>query len=782
MASGSSGTAAQAASLQSSGSVTSFTVVDTAANIAASFGALNLDTKISSITVSPKATLALTYAQFASDGFALGKLATGTAISVSAVPVTGAAAVQANAMVVSFTLTDSSANVAAALATLAADTKLTAITLSGGTSLAVTYSQYTTYATVLALLATADTLVVSAVPAASAKTVQAATKVSAFSVADSSANIVANLAALAVDTKLSSIVLTGGTTLAVTGSQYSTYTTTVDKLASGNTLTVSAATASIASALQADAHVGTFTITDTGANIISASSALVADTKLGSITLSGTTSITVTYAQYAAGLKALDKLVSGDTMVVTGVSAAKAASVGGDTKVQALTVSDSLANIGTSLDALQTLVASGKVTAIAVADTGQNLAITPAQSTADAAALKLMTGAFTVTRPVINLIWDASVASAPAGFVGAVQDAANYLDALITSPITVNIAIGYGEYNGIPLPASTLGETVILNSVSMTTTQFKSYLSALPTSATLTSAIASLTTAGEPTTLTIASAEAKALGAVSGYGTQIDAAVGFETDPTGRLFTYDPNNRGVLGQVDLIAVAEHELSHALGRLDLTGASTALDLYRFSAAGKVAAPGTTSYFSINGGTTNLDNFATTGDTADWAPSAGNDANNAILNTGSVDVFTAVDVTELAALGFTTAGTVPSSTATIPAYAAGGLNAATLTFIGTPIALTMGTSTIAASVAIPPAGGIEEINNFIYGTDKLSVNLADLSGTLQAFDTMIGTVHAVALTGSNDLTHGLVFAGMSVANTAANLMSSHITIAGTTATIT
>ena len=96
--------------------------------------------------------------------------------------------------------------------------------------------------------------------------------------------------------------------------------------------------------------------------------------------------------------------------------------------------------------------------------------------------------------------------------------------------------------------------------------------------------------------------------------------------------------------------------------------------------------------------------------------------------------------------------------------------------------MGTSTIAASVAIPPAGGIEEINNFIYGTDKLSVNLADLSGTLQAFDTMIGTVHAVALTGSNDLTHGLVFAGMSVANTAANLMSSHITIAGTTATIT
>ena len=45
----------------------------------------------------------------------------------------------------------------------------------------------------------------------------------------------------------------------------------------------------------------------------------------------------------------------------------------------------------------------------------------------------------------INLIYDRSVAAAPAAFKTAMTAAAGFLDELIVNPITVNIQVGYGE-------------------------------------------------------------------------------------------------------------------------------------------------------------------------------------------------------------------------------------------------------------------------------------------------------------------------------------------------
>jgi hypothetical protein len=39
----------------------------------------------------------------------------------------------------------------------------------------------------------------------------------------------------------------------------------------------------------------------------------------------------------------------------------------------------------------------------------------------------------------------------------------------------------------------------------------------------------------------------------------------------------------------------------------------------------------------------------------------------------------------------------------------------------------------------------------------------------------------LTGTNDLTHGVVMVGMPTADSAANLLAGHLTISGSTATI-
>jgi hypothetical protein len=775
-------TAAAAAKLQGDTHVAGFTVSDTGMNIAAGLTALGAATKLTAITVSGGTTVPVTYTQYNAYTKTLALIASPATLVVSTVPVANAPTVQAAPKVSAFAISDTSTNIAAGFATFGTQTKLSAIAVSGATPLSITYAQYADYKTALTLLAAATPLTVTGATISNAATLQSAAGVTAFTITDTTANMLASLATLAADTKLSSIALSGATALAVTDTQYLADTATLDKLATGDTLTVSAATVAGATALQADTHVGSFAITDTAANVGNAIASLGGDTKLSAITLTGGTSISVTYAGYSAGTTTLAKLASGDTMAVTGVTAAAAATVAANARVNTLTVSDTLADIGTSIGALETLAASGKLTGITVTDSGQNLSLTAAQYSADQAAIKLMTGSFTITHPVINLIWDASVANAPAGFVAAVEDAAAYFDALITNPITVNIDVGYGEYDGKALPAGVLGDTQILNSDYITTAQFKSALSTLSGSSTVQSALTSLSSSGEPTSVWVEGGDAKAVGATAAYGTETDAAIGFALDPTGRIFNYSPTGPAVLGEVDFIGLTEAEIGHALGRVSSFGISSSLDLYRYSSPGTIGVPGASpTYFSINGGTTNLDNFATSLDYGDWAASAGNDAVAALIPTGTQNLFTSTDVTELNALGYGIAANAPSSAGVIPASAASFLNASSLTFIGSPLAVTMGSGTTTASAAIPPAAGIEEIAGFTYGTDKLILDLRDLSGSLEAFDTTVGGVHAIALAGSNDLTHGIVLLGMPTANTAANLLASHLTLSGSTATI-
>ena len=59
--------------------------------------------------------------------------------------------------------------------------------------------------------------------------------------------------------------------------------------------------------------------------------------------------------------------------------------------------------------------------------------------------------------------------------------------------------------------------------------------------------------------------------------------------------------------------------------------------------------TTNYFSVNGGTTNLDNFNTSpnGGSRDWASSAGN---GSFSNPGVVNAVSQADLREMHALGY------------------------------------------------------------------------------------------------------------------------------------
>ena len=59
----------------------------------------------------------------------------------------------------------------------------------------------------------------------------------------------------------------------------------------------------------------------------------------------------------------------------------------------------------------------------------------------------------------INVSYDQSVSSLPAGLVSAVSYVVNYFDSLFTNPVTVNIDLGYGEIAGQTMGSGALGES-----------------------------------------------------------------------------------------------------------------------------------------------------------------------------------------------------------------------------------------------------------------------------------------------------------------------------------
>jgi len=261
---------------------------------------------------------------------------------------------------------------------------------------------------------------------------------------------------------------------------------------------------------------------------------------------------------------------------------------------------------------------------------------------------------------VINVTYDASVASAPAGFTSDVAAVVQYFESHFNDPITINIDVGFGEVNGQTLGGGALGSSrYYLNSY--TYSQVKSALTADATSGTDAAAVATLPTS-DPTnggTYWMTTAEAKALGLAS--GSSLDGYVGFGS--AANLFDYNNSDGVTAGQYDFMGTVAHEISEVLGRQTADGQNiagtigyTPLDLFHYSAPGTRDLSGTQAgYFSANGGVTNLNNFNTStgGDFGDWAGSAGNDAFRAFASSGVVMSVTAADLTLMDVIGWNAA---------------------------------------------------------------------------------------------------------------------------------
>ena len=375
-----------------------------------------------------------------------------------------------------------------------------------------------------------------------------------------------------------------------------------------------------------------------------------------------------------------------------------------------------------------------------VSSLSDGVAVMAAASTGGTSATSASTTTKATSAFHINLVWDASVNNAPSTFKTAIQAAASLLEQYIVTPITVNIAVGWGEVGGF---AGGIASPVAANSAAGGTMgdMYQSYatikqeLTASATSADDRSSLAALpaTSPYGNVSYDIAGAQAKAFGLTSATSTALDGVVGFATNwPSG----------------DLIAAALHEISHAMGRNSGWAAPsngsdiTLLDLMRFSAPGVFADDGTKAsasalqYFSVDGGKTVLAHYALTSDLGDWYTDSltANDPNNAFLSSGS-NALTNVDLRILDVMGFTLAGATPS------------------------------TPDLVVSAATPAASSVTKGSNlnFSYTVSDLTAAAAGASTASIAVDgVVVGTaqISALAANGSLTFTGSLATSALSV----------------------
>jgi len=231
-----------------------------------------------------------------------------------------------------------------------------------------------------------------------------------------------------------------------------------------------------------------------------------------------------------------------------------------------------------------------------------------------------------------NLIWDSSVSSAPAGFQSAAIAAAQLYTQYYSNPEVINVHIGYGEVDGYRLGQGALGESMSYGYLETYSQVFSALQSNASPGSWAAQANTSLPSA-DPTnggSFYVSTAEAKALGQISGTGTATDGYVGLSSIYP---FDYSSTTPPASYQYDAIGTFAHELSEVMGRVGSVGSIfganiyTPLDLFRYSPNGTrdlTAGPG---YFSIDKGVTNLgtyNNPQNGGDASDWIPTLQGDS--------------------------------------------------------------------------------------------------------------------------------------------------------------
>jgi hypothetical protein len=360
--------------VNNNGGPVSFKVSDTGANISTYLDALNLNTKITTITDNDNSAINLTVSQFTTDATALSKVVNGDASSVS------------------FHVNDTASNISAAFNSLSGNGAVTKITVTDSNSNEVT---------ITASQAASDTAALNELYQSDGTT---AAKVK---VSDTAANISSALDALNSNTHVDKIVISPTGALSLTAGQVAGDTTALGEIVGSYSIHVSDNAANVTTnldALQSNGHVTQIVVSDnneitvsiaqltsdagmisdlqnqnastvhvivsdTAANIATAIASLNSNTTVNKIIVSnsGSAEVTLTAAQAAA-----NGTVLGELFQSNGTTPAHVA------------VSDSASNISGAFDALN---GNTHVDKIVVSNSPTQVTITASQAGTDGTAL-----------------------------------------------------------------------------------------------------------------------------------------------------------------------------------------------------------------------------------------------------------------------------------------------------------------------------------------------------------------------------------------------------------
>jgi len=280
---------------------------------------------------------------------------------------------------------------------------------------------------------------------------------------------------------------------------------------------------------------------------------------------------------------------------------------------------------------------------------------------------------------VIKPVFDSSITSLSnaAQVEGAFNSVAAIFDGAFANPATVNITVSWGSIAGTAIPTGDISSSLDNLSGAYSYANVVSDLSTVskanPSDAVLASAVSHLPKT-DPTKLgkfEIPYAQAKALGILPDTFPMMDGYIGFDSKVA---YDFNPVGGITAGDYDFQGLAAHEIEEVLGRitgLQPGGVSwaTPFDLYRYTAAGVSSfSYGAQTYFSLNGGATDLGNFNYSGggDRSDWLTLGGStDVQDAYVYTGKALSLTGNDLEALDALGWGVSkvtGTTPLSTVT------------------------------------------------------------------------------------------------------------------------
>jgi hypothetical protein len=237
----------------------------------------------------------------------------------------------------------------------------------------------------------------------------------------------------------------------------------------------------------------------------------------------------------------------------------------------------------------------------------------------------------------INLIFDTAAMAAPASFRAGIQQAVAILAASISDKITVNIKIDYSGTGGGASAGPDHGVSESYSSVRADLIN-----NATPGDTTFNALTAGSSIQGQ-TSVAVWNAQLKLWGLMAANDTT--------TDDGGATFATDINPN------ELVGVALHELTHAMGRVPYGTQPDIFDFFRFTGVGtqlfKAGATAPAAYFSLDGGTTKLADYGRTSDASDFLNSGvqgSNDPFNEFYNGSTAQHLTAVDLKQLDALGF------------------------------------------------------------------------------------------------------------------------------------